>query len=291
MSSLKSSPNSPGSNSPKSSYSISISTVSSSSACSCSESKCPLALALQAALLGQGLARVRLLSLCFDFWTPAAASQGLASQLLFGDQIGKPLLGQLAGLFPHIVHAFVVQIADGNLDQIAHDRLDIATDVPNLGELGRLDLDEWRIHHLRHAPGDLGLANTGGTDHQNVARMNLLAQLVRQQTTPVTIAQCDRHRPLGVVLPNDVQIELAHDLGRCQVFDDGSRLFHRSRRGRGEVGPVSVTRSLGHYRSPLPSCGRASSVSSRLVLDLQNIAGSVASTELQRQPAYSPTRS
>jgi hypothetical protein len=34
---------------------------------------------------------------------------------------------------------------DGDLDQVAHDLLDVAADVADLGELGRLDLDEGRV--------------------------------------------------------------------------------------------------------------------------------------------------
>ena len=63
-----------------------------------------------------------------------------------------------------------------DLDQVAHDRVDVAADVADLGELGRLDLDERRVGEPREPARDLGLADAGGTDHQDVLRRDLLAQ-------------------------------------------------------------------------------------------------------------------
>src|SRR5947208_820483 len=40
---------------------------------------------------------------------------------------------------------------DGDLDQVAHDLLDIASDIADLGELGRLDLQEGRARELGEA--------------------------------------------------------------------------------------------------------------------------------------------
>jgi hypothetical protein len=75
--------------------------------------------------------------------------------------------------------------------------------------------------------------------------MNLLAQLIGQQTPSITVTQCNRHGALGIVLADDVQVELAHDLGRGQVFDEnlispvGSGTMRRA-------GAVGVSCSFGH---------------------------------------------
>ena len=69
---------------------------------------------------------------------------------------------------------------DGGLDQVADHRLDVAADVADLGELGRLDLDERRLRQLRQAARDLGLADAGGADHDDVLRRDLVAQLARR---------------------------------------------------------------------------------------------------------------
>jgi hypothetical protein len=50
---------------------------------------------------------------------------------------------------------------DGDVDEVADDRVDVLADVADLGELGRLDLDEGRVGEARQAARDLGLADSG----------------------------------------------------------------------------------------------------------------------------------
>ena len=68
---------------------------------------------------------------------------------------------------------------DGELDQVADHRLDVAADVADLGELRRLDLDERRLRQLGQPARDLGLADAGRADHDDVLRRDLVAQLGR----------------------------------------------------------------------------------------------------------------
>jgi hypothetical protein len=42
-------------------------------------------------------------------------------------------------------HLALALLLDGHVDQVAHDGVDVLADVADLGELGRLDLDEGRI--------------------------------------------------------------------------------------------------------------------------------------------------
>ena len=67
-------------------------------------------------------------------------------------------------------------LLDGHFDQVADDGVDVLADVADLGELGRLDLDEGRVGQPRQAARDLGLAHAGGPDHQDVLRRDLAAQ-------------------------------------------------------------------------------------------------------------------
>ncbi len=62
----------------------------------------------------------------------------------------------------------VAQQRNAGLDQVADDLLDVAADIADLGELGRLDLDEGRLRQLGQAPRNLGLADAGRPDHQDV---------------------------------------------------------------------------------------------------------------------------
>ena len=100
------------------------------------------------------------------------------------------------------------------LDQVADDRVDVLADVADLGELGRLDLDERRVGQPRQAARDLGLADAGGADHQDVLRRDLVAQLLVDLLAAPAVAQRDRHRALGVVLADDVAVEFGDDLLR-----------------------------------------------------------------------------
>jgi hypothetical protein len=75
----------------------------------------------------------------------ALADQGVDHALLGGQlRLGLDLLAQL--LAGHV---------EGDLDQVAHDLLHVASDVADLGELGRLDLDEGGLGEPRRraAPG------------------------------------------------------------------------------------------------------------------------------------------
>ena len=117
----------------------------------------------------------------------------------------------------------VLHQLDGDLGQIADDRLDVAADVADLGELRRFDLQERRARQPRQAPRDLRLSDAGRPDHDDVLRRDLVAQLRRELLPPPAIAQRDGHGALGRVLPDDVRVELAHDLFRREAF--GVRRF------------------------------------------------------------------
>ncbi|ESW95109.1 hypothetical protein X769_30495 [Mesorhizobium sp. LSJC268A00] len=101
--------------------------------------------------------------------------------------------------------------ADGDLDQIADDLLDIAADIADFGELGGLDLDERRTGESRQAARDLGLADAGRADHQDVLRHHLFAHLAFQLLAAPAIAQGNGHGALGVLLADDEAVEFRND--------------------------------------------------------------------------------
>ena len=72
---------------------------------------------------------------------------------------------------------------------------------------------------LREPPRDLGLADAGRPDHQDVLRRHVLGQLGRQLLPPQAVAQRDGHRALGLRLADDVLVELGDDLARRQRVD------------------------------------------------------------------------
>ena len=84
-------------------------------------------------------------------------------------------------------------------DEVAHDRVDVAADVADLGELARLDLDEGAARELREPARDLGLADAGRPDHQDVLGRDVGGHLGREPPPAHAAAQRDRHRALGGV--------------------------------------------------------------------------------------------
>ena len=107
--------------------------------------------------------------------------------------------------------------ATPSLGQVADDRLDVAPDVADLGELRGLDLDERRLGELRQPARDLGLSDAGRADHDDVLGRDLVAQLLRHLLAAPAVAQRDRDRALGLALADDVAVELRDDLARREA--------------------------------------------------------------------------
>ena len=108
--------------------------------------------------------------------SPAARAAAARGQ----EQVEQPLLARLAlaRLDASRVFSSLDQL-DGELDRSRIDRLDVAADVADLGELRRLDLEERRAGEPGQPPRDLGLADAGRADHDDVLRRDLVAQLRR----------------------------------------------------------------------------------------------------------------
>ena len=106
--------------------------------------------------------------------------------------------------------------ADGVFDQLADHALDVAAVVADFGVLGGLDLDERRAGERGQPAGDLGFADAGRADHEDVLGRDLVAHLAVELLPPPAIADGDRDGPLGVVLADDVAVELGDDLARGQ---------------------------------------------------------------------------
>ncbi len=111
--------------------------------------------------------------------------------------------------------ALTMPIAD--FEQVADHLVDIAPDIADLGEFRGLHLDEGCIGEPGEAPGDLGLADAGRPDHQDVLRHHLFAHRALELLAPPAIAQRDRHGALGVVLADDVAVEFGNDLAGRKI--------------------------------------------------------------------------
>ena len=98
--------------------------------------------------------------------------------------------------------------ADGDLGQVADHALHVAAVVADLGVLGGLDLEERGADELGQPAGDLGLADAGRPDHDDVLGRDVLAQLGRQLLAAPAVANGHGHGPLGRVLADDVAVQL-----------------------------------------------------------------------------------
>ena len=117
----------------------------------------------------------------------------------------------------HVLALALAGLRDRNLDEIADDLLDVAADIADFGELGGFDLDERRAGEFGEPPRDLGLADAGRPDHQDVFRQHFLAQIAGELQPPPAVAQRDRDRALGVGLADDEAVEFGYDFAGRKV--------------------------------------------------------------------------
>src|SRR5690606_1104078 len=126
--------------------------------------------------------------------------------------VENAVFGGVFGLGAHAAHFDLAGLLDGNLDQVADDGVDVAAHVAHFGELGGFDLDEGRVGQLGQAARDLGLADTGGPDHEDVLGNDLVAQGGGHLLAAPAIAQRHGDGTLGAVLADDVLVEFGDDL-------------------------------------------------------------------------------
>jgi hypothetical protein len=117
----------------------------------------------------------------------------------------------------HVLALLLADLGDRDLDEVAHDLLDVAADIADLGELGRFHLQERCVREPGEPPRDLGLSDAGRADHQDVLRQHLFTQGAGQLLPPPAVAQRDRDGALGIGLADDETIEFGNDFTRREV--------------------------------------------------------------------------
>ena len=131
------------------------------------------------------------------------------------------------------LHFFLAEHLDGHVCQIADDGFHVPSYVAHFGKLGGLHFQEWCIRKLGKATGDLGFADTGRADHQNVLGGDLVTQADIQLHPAPAVAQGDGHRPFGFVLADDVFVQLVDNLtgSHCRHGCSGFSRWLRALRG------------------------------------------------------------
>ena len=158
------------------------------------------------------VAKLALAQLFAEHLARRAVGRGLARARRGNQHVEDALLGGVLGTRAHLLHVGLARLLDGDLDQVANDRVHVLADIADLGELGRLDLDERRIGQARQTARNLGLAHAGRANHQDVLRRDLGAQAGINLLAAPAVAQRDRHGALGTGLANDMAVEFGDDL-------------------------------------------------------------------------------
>ena len=154
----------------------------------------------------------------------------------------------LARLVAYFDEPLLAHHVDRQLDQVADHRLHVAADVPDLGELGGFDLDERRLGQPRQPAGNLRLAHAGRSNHQDVLGRHFLRQVARQLLAPHAIPQGDGDRAFRAHLPDNVTVELRHDLPRRQGISAGQGGFGKM---DGHGRPAEKSATVVNYNSSI----------------------------------------
>ena len=166
-------------------------------------------------------------------------------------EIEQPFFRRVPRLVLDLLGPLGANHVDGELDQVADHRLHVAADVADFGELRGLDLDERRLRQLGETAGDLGLADSGRPDHQDVLRRHFVGDLRRQPLTAHAVPQRNGHGALGLGLSDDVLVELGDDLARRQRAEGGGGAFGRkiamSNQPRRHGENTKIRRSGNHH--------------------------------------------
>src|SRR5262249_42623823 len=99
------------------------------------------------------------------------AAKGFARRgagILADERIEQTLFGGELGLGADGTPLLLAHLRYADLDEVAHDLLDVAAHIADLRELRGLDLEEGGIGEPGEAPRDLGLAAARRADHQDV---------------------------------------------------------------------------------------------------------------------------
>ena len=171
------------------------------------------------------LARLELLAEAVARALAALAGLLILRQRAVGREQGveNPLLDVLLGGFLHRLGHFLAHQVHGPLDEVADHALNIAAEIAHLGVLGRFHLDERGAYQVRQSPGDLGLSHAGRAAHDDVFRGDLAGDLLGKLLPPPAVADGDGDGPLGVILADDVAVQLGDDLAGRQMGHEADR--------------------------------------------------------------------
>ncbi len=116
-----------------------------------------------------------------------------------------------------------IDVAIGPLHQLAHQVLDVAANVAGLAEFCRVGLDEWNADQFRDVLDEVGLSDAGRAQEDDVLLrvfgfagllFVLAGQLPHVIDVVVMVADGNGQDPLGVILADDVAVQVRLDVAR-----------------------------------------------------------------------------
>ena len=105
-----------------------------------------------------------------------------------------------------------IHVVVRRLEQTQEDVLHVIAHVAGLGEGGCVGNGEGHLQCPGQGLGDMGLAGAGGTDHENVALLQLHVLAAAELDALIVVVHRHRQRHLGAVLADDILIQDLPDL-------------------------------------------------------------------------------
>ncbi|SMG66807.1 hypothetical protein BMETH_72_1 [methanotrophic bacterial endosymbiont of Bathymodiolus sp.] len=119
-----------------------------------------------------------------------------------------------------MLHGFHLRFA-GHLiscfSQIPYDRLNIATDITDLGKFSCFDFNERRISKPCKSARNFCFTHPGRTNHQNILGRDFIAHSPFDLGSAPAITQGYGNRTLGTSLTDNMLIQLVGDFFRCHL--------------------------------------------------------------------------
>ena len=137
---------------------------------------------------------------------------------LIEQRVVDALFGGVTGEFFDFLDLLGAHQRDRGVDHVAHHRFHVAAVVAGLAVLGGFHLDERCARQGCQAAGNLGLANAGRADQQDVLRVDIGGEFGPKLAAAPAVAQRYSDGAFGLLLADDVLVEAIGDLARSEVF-------------------------------------------------------------------------
>ena len=99
---------------------------------------------------------------------------------LWQKYVQNTFFGQIFSQVLDFLHLRFANHLDRNIGQVPDNRLHVASDIADFGELGRFNFDEGGVGQSGQSSRDLGFTDAGRADHQDIFWRYLVAQIVVQ---------------------------------------------------------------------------------------------------------------